>query len=247
MRYNKATKIVAVLLLSLISFGLGCGVASLPEKEVAPVPEVPSLVGAFDSAAPGTEVTIEYKEGVHPESSTATGQSIEVENNKGFFDGLNLLGIRATEAGTKDQGLDIGYGGRTATAGVSKGFGVLERLWMWIKSVFWIMSFGGIVLVILLFIPATAPIAGAILRAIGAVIPIVGSVIEGTIGRIKFKTEHRVTRQVIDGGQQFKKSIKDNVTLDLSALQKEGIVAIFTSAQTGKQDEEVRSYVKSIK
>lgn len=146
----------------------------------------------------------------------------------------------AVEAAVKDQGIDIENG--NIRFGENKGYGILEQLWNKLKTLFWSFSFIGIILVVLLFVPATAPIAGMIFRGIASVIPVLGSLVERIIGGIKYK---KPLNQTIAGGQEFKSNINTHRTL--TTEQKSEVIEIFRNSMMIKQDYNTQKAINKIK
>jgi len=236
------------LILALIFFFIGFKISGC-SKETNGIDNVKEAIG-YDNAnilkiaknlPVGTSVEISLEEGQTPEEEYRESPSMEVGTEKVMHRFLSWFGLGATEAAVKDQGFVL-EGEELTMAGQSKGYGFLEQLWSRIKSLFWVMSFGTIALVIMLFIPATAPIVGMIFRGIAAIIPGVGSVTERLVAGVKYK---KPLVQSISGGQTFKTAIRADT--DLSDKNKEKVIHIFNDSMMKKQDADSQKRVKSIK
>jgi len=198
----------------------------------------------LDNMKEGDEVVVDLNEIKTPEQRTVTGAigaGVKMKSERAYFRGMSWFGLGGPEAAAKDQGFsNITAGGTSVGAsGQQKGYGILEQLWNWIKSVFWAVTFGAIILGILAFVPATAPFARAVWRAIGSIFPIFGSVTEWAIGNKK----QQKFEQVVDGGEKFK---QDLATSDLSDADKDKVKEIFKNAQAGKQDVKIQKEIKTV-
>jgi len=153
---------------------------------------------------PGDTLVIEEKDITTPEASVGISKHITATNHEAFARMVSFFGLGATEAAAKSQGLKVKDFGEDASMGIHKGYGILEQLWSWIKSAFWVVAIGGIVLFVLTLIPATAPFAWAAIRAIASIFPFIGSLVENILG--KFKTTAVTTKltEVVKSVQDYK-------------------------------------------
>lgn len=236
--------IVGILAVAAIAFMLGFYTGEQVEEVPGnPLyPEIASIEMLKDLPVGGS-IEIELEEGTTPATEFYQGETVVIEEDKDFGTLISLFGgISATEAASKDQGIDISKGGLTAQSGQAKGYGILEQLWTRIKAIFWFGSFTILILFILTFIPATAPIAGAILRALASVIPVLGSIVERLFAGLKWK---KPLRQTVSGGQEFKRKIGNHPTLDV--VEKDDVINIFRESMMMKQDEDSKREIKNIK
>ena len=231
--------IVAIIIIGicLIGIGFSCGGNVNNTKNNTITKEVSNMI---EGLPPGTEININIEENETPSSEYQKGNNVNVSAKKDYGRFFSWFGLGATEAAVKDQGMDINNG--NIEFGVNKGYGVLEQLWNRLKTIFWSFSFIGIALVILLFIPATAPIAGMILRGIASIIPVLGSFVERIVAGFKWK---KPLSQTISGGQMFKKNINESTFL--TAEQKTTVIDIFRNSMMIKQDNDSQKTVTQIK
>jgi len=135
----------------------------------------------------------------------------------------------------KEGGIDATTGGFRWT--------LFDSIWMWIKNLFWFGILGGAILLILYFVfPAAKPIIGMIGRAIGSIIPIVGSVTERISAGFKWK---KPLTQTIVGAQRYKQAIKDST--ELTPEQKKIVVELFRTEMMKEQDKDAQKTIKTIK
>lgn len=143
---------------------------------------------------------------------------------------MSWFGLGATEAASKDQGINYNEDG--IAIGQMKGYGWAEQLWVRIKSLFWTISFGFVILIILTFVPVVGPFAVMILRGIASLVPILGSVVEKIFSW--FKAE-KPLRQTVKGVQAYRDELEED--------EKNRFTAHLTSAQ----DEGIQKLIKKIK
>jgi len=245
---KKIFKIVAVILLGMFSFLVGYNIGkrtveynNVPQDMISYI-DSEQVSQAINEMPPGTTIEITVDEGTTPMYEYSEGETVGIGSDKWFNRTLSFFGLGAVEGSVQDKGLLINDSGSSGVMGRSEGFGILEKFWQWLKSIFWTLSFIGLGLVILLFIPATSSIASMILRFIGSAIPFFGSLIERIFSGLKLG---RPLKQIISGGQKFKTAIDNNPRF--TAEQKLEIKEMFNTVMMGEQDKSSQQTVKSIK
>ncbi|MFW6172384.1 MAG: hypothetical protein ACOC5T_01380 [Elusimicrobiota bacterium] len=238
------TTIIVVLLIAAgtIGYVIGSQPNPTPQSPQEKLPKDP-VKRLLMNMSEGDSVIVNLEEKQTPEHKETVGSqgaNVSMKSDRAYFRGLSWFGLGATEAAAKDQGFSgIQQGGEIVEgAGQQKGYGILEQLWQWIKSVFWTLAFVGVVLAILAFVPATAPFARAIWRVIAGLIPALGSFVEWLIGTKK----QEKFEQVVSGGENFKRQLEVS---DLSAEDKQKVKEIFKNSQQGSQDKETQKEVKN--
>lgn len=247
MENKKVLTIVGGVLLCAFSFltGLGLGIrVSRPhiDSDFMSIIQSDEVAHKIGTLPPGTVLEIEVAHGRTPMREYREGEVVGIRSRKWYNRMLSWWGLGGPEAAAMDQGISPDGGGTSAVIGRSYGYGALERLWSRIKSLFWFFSFTGLILVVLLFIPATAPIAGALLRFFGSAIPFIGSLIERIFSGFKWK---KPLAQTVCGGQEFKKLVREST--HFTDEQKAEIKALFNMAMQTKQDGDAQKTVKEIK
>lgn len=126
-----------------------------------------------------------------------------------------------------------------------------DRIVQWFRKLMWFGILGGAGLLALYLIPATKPIASAILRALAAIVPVIGSAVEAIIGKFRAKAAQAETAkaqtqfaEVVVGGERFKGGL---AKLDLTDKQKADVLALFKVCQMTAQDAETQVAVKLAK
>ena len=127
--------------------------------------------------------------------------------------------------------------------GQSYGWGWAERAWAWVKSAFWFLAFGGVALLVLTFIPVTAPIAIAIWRILASIPPFIGSIVESARAKVVYK---KPLAEVVEGGEVFRVWLDEDVSLNLTTIQKDGVWELFKVAQMSSQDTSTQATVDKI-
>ena len=236
--------VVGIIAISVVSFLLGIGIGlKFPTiyNNTNDFPEIPSIQ-MLNKLPIGGAIEIELEEGTTAGEEFHQGEKVTIEANKDYLRILSWFGLGATEAAAKDQGLDISKGGLDTTAGQVHGYGALEQLWARVKSILWLGGFTLLALFIMMFIPATAPIAAAILRVLASIVPFIGSLVEKTVGSMKWK---KPLNQTVAGGQEFKRKITAHPKLDED--EKADVIRIFTESMMIKQDVDSQGVIKEIK
>lgn len=201
----------------------------------------------YNDAPVGAKIEIEVDRGINPATTTYDGVEITMKSDKSFNSG-GVPDYGANQAATKDKGITEDAKG-IASVGGSKSQGILEDIWMKIKNWgLWLLGGGGLsltILVGLLYIPAMKGFASQALRVIAAFIPGLGSIVEKTVANKKLK---RPLSDVIEGGQAFKKEIKENShNLGLTDKQKQQIIDTFNKMMQCKQDKNTQKTVDLFK
>ena len=207
--------------------------------DAQPKNEIQRLIAGMKE---GDTVEINLQENQTPESGTSTGSKgadVLIKEDKAYFRAFSWFGLGGPEAAAKDQGFaDISKGGtEVGSVGQQKGYGILEQLWNWIKSVFWVLVFGAIILGVLAFVPATAPFARAVWRIIGSIFPVLGSATEWLAGNKK----QQKFEQVVTGGEAFKKNLDAS---DLSAEDKAKVKEMFQNSHKSTQDADIQKEIR---
>ena len=216
---------------------LGCTAMKVKHPSTPPA----TVVQQIEALPGGTTIEYEFEQTETPQAETHTGGTTNVAADKSFWRGLSWFGLGGPEAAAKDQGLTIE--GKNISAGQMRGYGWAEQLWTRIKSLFWFLTFGAVALVVLLFIPVTAPIASAIFRFLAALIPIVGSIFESIRAGIVYK---KPLAEVVEGGEVFRVWLDEDVSLNLTTIQKDGVWELFKVAQMSSQDTSTQATVDKI-
>ena len=185
-----------------------------------------------------------------------------VANDKEDFSRIaSFFGIGGPEAAAKSQGLKFDpKTGNLVSEGTHYGYGILEQLWSWIKSAFWFILIGFVILLVLCVIPQTSSFALGILRGIASIFPFVGSIVENII--TKFTTGKAIT-QIVDGGEEFKTAINStdftkyltgkDFTADVTAVIttanqiKTDVLAEFSASHNKAQDTSTQDIVAKTK
>ena len=191
----------------------------------------------------GSEVTISYENGETPSVHQWTGSSISAKSETWLNRTFSFFGEGAIEGFDKMKNMTVTDQG--VNFGEQRGYGVLEKWFSRLKSIFWVGVILLIVLFVAAFIPALAPIATTILRAIASIFPIIGAGVEHIVGLFKVKEKEKIIHQVVKGGEKFKQDIKTQN--HLSVEHKQYVLDAFKSAHQKVQDEEVQKVVKNIK
>jgi len=164
----------------------------------------------------------------------------------GVSPGESISRQKATDANLVDGTIDFkGGGGR---------WGFLDTIWQRMKDFLWLGVFGGVGLVALYFlVPAAQPILGAIFRAIASIFPVLGSVIERFVGKLRVQAVQVPLAQVVDGGQAFKDAVKADAAVGpdgkalLSLEAKIHVLDLFVKAHDSAQDQATQDAVAEIK
>ena len=173
------------------------------------------------------------------------GTSTHIEREVKIARIISPFGVSAGEVIAKQEPMKLTTnkeGGIDATTGGFR-WTLFDSIWMWIKNLFWFGILGGAILLILYFVfPAAKPIIGMIGRAIGSVIPFVGSIIERISAGIKWK---KPLVETVKSGQSFKQAIKNST--DLTPDQKKTVTDIFRAEMMKGQDKDSQTTIKTIK
>ncbi len=136
--------------------------------------------------------------GISPGEVLSKQQPIQVDSET-----QPALNISGNEINTSE--------GKTGSfTGGSGNWSIMDSVKQFIKKTILFISFPIIALVVMLFIPMTAPIAAALLRVIASIIPVFGSIIERTVSYIKVE---KPFKEVVAGNEKFKDSIKEDAEL----------------------------------
>lgn len=231
--------IAGVVLITACMFAAGVGIgwhAAQGRVEAAPYQSL------LRNLPVGSSVEITMDETTTPARESSKGESVGIKSNRDYWRGFSWFGLGGPEAAVKDQGFTVGDSGSQAAFGQQKGYGILEQLWNTIKSFFWVGIIGLLVLVALTFIPATAAIAGTILRGLASLVPVLGSVVEKIVAVFHWKTPFVET---VAGGQLFKSKVRacGQLTLEQQTL----VIQMFTDAMRSEQDGASQTQVQAVK
>lgn len=235
--------LVGLLLGGLIfHFTSGSSKSSQATSVVNGLPkDLQNLVG------PGDKVTITIDEQGIPARSTdpvtyQSGPSVSAKDTTRLNRNVSPFGTSAIEGAQKMQKMDISKGGMEVDFGFFK-VSILQIVWERIRGFFFWGAIITGVFVLMLFIPATAPFAGTVLRWIASIIPLIGSGIEWIISKFKVKKAQTVAIQVIQGGDEFKAALYART--DLTADQKDSLWDLFKSKQMSVQDSSTQKIVQA--
>ena len=203
----------------------------LDDQKQSQKTEIATIVEAVKNARPGTVIEIIEEGGVVEER----GEEIYAQDHYSGFRVLSWLGLSPNETVAKKQGLDLDEYGQI---GQSKGYGILEQLWQTIKSIFWFLVFGGVVLTILAFVPATSGFARGLLRMIASIFPLIGSVVERITASFKLKKKDDETKDIVTSVQKGRERLA-NVNPDAAVA--------FDETVEKNMDTETKNKVKEIK
>jgi len=176
--------------------------------------------------------------GVSPGETISKQTPMVVQQGETPGIAINPFGVGATEGGASKF---TGGGGK----------------WSWwdtlkVRLHDWALGVGGILLILAVggaalwfLVPAAKPVISGILRAIAAVFPILGSLIESGIGRIREAAAVKPLVETVTGGQRFKDAI--DARTDLAPEQKASIRDLFNASMQAEQDGSSQEKVKAIK
>lgn len=150
-------------------------------------------------------------------------------------------GVNITPAG----GIEVARGSpsEVSTGGFQRT--LWDRIVSFFRSLKWYLIFGGIGLGVLWALPATRPIASAILRFFAWLVPVVGGIVEKIIAAIRERWASAQFQQVVDGGQTFKAAVK---AMDaLTPEQRLAVLDAFKASQGAAQDADTKASVAAAK
>ncbi len=257
---SREKAIVIAIFCVVIGFAFGAATVSWQQGVDNDVP-TDKFSQAISSLEDGDSLELTIQEGATGSYMTSDGERVEIKTpQRDYFRGMSWYGIGAIEGAVKDQGMqDLKIGtSDIGQIGGQYGYGVFESWWSWIKSlfwsIFWFVLIGSILLVVLSFIPATAPIAHGILRGIAGIFPVLGSVVENVVGRGKEAQKTESLRKVVKGGNRFMRlELPEalNTIPDMTAGLREKIIdavkKAFIAAQRVEQDEKSKIDVKAVR
>jgi len=198
MNSNYLGIVIGVVLLSLSVYFIGC------EKDKVNPKQNEQLASAIDENGQIVKIVM-----ITPSREEHYGTSTHIEREVKIRRLVSPFGVSAGEVIAKQEPMKLTTnkeGGIDATTGGFR-WTLFDSIWMWIKNLFWFGILGGAILLILYFVfPAAKPIIGMIGRAIGSVIPFVGSMVERISAGIRWK---KPLVETVKSGQSFKQSVKD--------------------------------------
>jgi len=244
------TSFLIILALSGSLCFMGC------EKSAA---ELPDTVIVLPS---GEEVTVS-RETITPAETTYEGEGVKYSREVRAVRIVSPFGISPGEVISRQvaaeintgpapainitpEGINASKGGATDFTGGEGYWSFLDTIWQRIKSLLWIGGIGLILLLVLpIFFPALGPIFSGIISAIGRfftwIIPVFGGMFEWIAGRFTKKS----AKQIVDGGETFKKKIRedDRLTEDV----KEYVLELFRASHEEAHDEKTNDFVTMLK
>ena len=163
--------------------------------------------------------------GVSPGEAISRQQPMSIQ--EGHAPGVNISpgGVATTGNG----------GGVTSTGGFKWSW--LDSIWAAIKRLAWFGVIGLVLLLVLFAVPITRPIATAVVRFFGWLVPLLGGAVESIRARL-FKKQRD---QVIAGGERFKADMLSKLTPEEFAKLK----AAFRAAQEAAQDAGTQEVAKT--
>lgn len=203
--------IILTILLMFLTFSIGYGLAPRETKiseSVKKDSQYTQIAKIANGLKEGDSVIIEIEEGTTPEYEYESqgSKNITIKSEKWYSRVASWFGLGGPEAAAKDQGFDVSMGGDDVVFAQQKGYGVLEQLWSKIKSIFWGLGFGLLILGILTFVPVVGPIAAGILRFLASLIPLFGSLVERVIGYFR---SDKPLKQTVKGVQRYKDKLNE--------------------------------------
>lgn len=256
---SREKAIVIAIFCAVIGFGSGAATVLWQQDDGSVIHD--KFSQAIASLEEGDSLELTIQEGATGSYMTSDGEIVEIKTpSRDYFRGMSWYGLGAIEGAVKDQGMqDLKIGtSNIGQIGGQYGYGVFESWWSWIKSlfwsIFWFILIVSIVLVNMSFIPATAPIAHGILRAIAGIFPVLGSVVENVVGRGKEAQKTESLKKVVKGGDRFMNielpgalnTISD-VTAGLREQILDAVKKAFITAQRSEQDEKSKIDVKAVR
>lgn len=192
--------IPAVLILCVISFGLGWTLKPAP----APHSDLAAIVAGMKE---GDSFTLSEKELVtggleQRDSITPATKAIDAKDSGWWNRTFSWWGQGGPEAATQHQGMSFDKSGNIATIGANKGTGVLERFWDWVKSVFWLVVIGGFVILVgggLLIAFNPGGIGSWVSRALGWITGPIGAIYEAIHAHVTAKAPLAALQAAVDG------------------------------------------------
>lgn len=228
-----------VILFSIVSFWGGLEFAKKNKIDNLNKKDIQSLSSIIGEN--GGRISIQIEEGETPEIYDSEGIRISAYNKLDASRIMSMFGLSAGEVLAKDQGIDATPKG-DVSVGESKGFGILEQIWVKIKDFFKLGLLILLILGLLCLIPATAPFAGAVLRWIASLIPALGSIVERLFSHFQYA---KPLNQVVVANEDYKDSIaKADYLTD---VQKQKLNDEFKRVQNENQDDSTQKQIKTLK
>ena len=215
-----------IVALAVAVTALGFFILTPRNKEVITAPSVAHVAKQLAEQMPEHEIALSYTETVDPETYSSEAAATTGEEKKDYGRLMSWFGLGAVEGGVQSKGI-VSNG---VSLGRSEGYGILERLWVWLKDMIWALSFGTILLIVLCFVPVVGPIAQGIVRFIASLIPGLASITERMFASVQLK---KPLVQVVAGGQKFKAALAEEPSL--TDFQKARVVELFHAAQNAAQ------------
>lgn len=202
-----------------------------------------NFTSLLDNLPEGSSIIYEIEEYKKGESSSGT--FIEGQYDTTLARILSPFGTSAINGIKTEQGIQID--GYSVSVGATREHPITAAfLWIWniIKKVLFLVLGSITILVVLLFIPATATVAGGILRFFASLIPGLGALIENLISKKRTKESEEQKTEIINGGQNFKNRIAKS---GMSEQLINKILKYFTEAHLEEQSKKTQKIVKNKK
>jgi len=224
---------LALLVMSACFIAGGC------DPNADPKTTGPQTIEAIDQNGQTVRIVMQT-----PSREEHYGSSTHIKREVKIARIVSPFGVSAGEVIAKQEPMKLSTSKEGCIDATTGGFRwtLFDSIWMWIKNLFWFGILGGAILLILYFVfPAAKPIIGMIGRAIGSVIPIVGSVTERISAGLKWK---KPAVELVRAGQTFKEDIDKE---DFTDEQKVKIKKMFNEAHQKVQDGATQKFVKETK
>jgi hypothetical protein len=236
---NKLATVLLCIVVGMGSLAVGYGIGASREPAADPIVQA---LGNLNLRENDT-VEIEIVEGATGLEDNYSGPVIHPKKDDRVYNRwLSWFGLSAVEGAAKHQGIAA-----DGSIGRNEGYGVLEQLWVTLRGWLWTAAILVIVVLVLAFIPATAPFARPILNFLASIPPFLGSLIM----RAKAKSAEQQAAsnktqfvEVVRGGEEFKGKLYART--DITAEQKDSIWGDFVAAQQAKQDKATQAAVNSV-
>ncbi|MBI5725216.1 MAG: hypothetical protein HZA50_14750 [Planctomycetes bacterium] len=174
------------------------------------------------------------------------------ESDYSGFRGFSFFGLSPNQVAAMRQAQRISSDEFDVWGTKMEGYGLFERAWDWLKSVFWMLALGAIVAAIALgvlwFIPATRPIATTILTWISSIFPVIGTVVAWLVKHSQVQQAQAQTQEIINGGEIFKEKLAAEpkpADVPADVISKARVLELFTAAQKEAQAPSTQAAVKA--
>ena len=216
---NRGLQIVGVVILTVASFFAGYYTTTSDGSKKIKTTNT-DVSALLSQMKPGDSVIIDQQDIIKGEKEQNGGLDLTIRNKEDFSRILSLDGLGATEAASKSQGIKS----EDIQSGKHEGYGKYEEFVRNVKNFFMgsflFITVGLLILVILLFVPATAPVAGSILRFLASLLPGIGSFVENIFAKFKFKKPLTQTAVGLDSAKAELRRMPDpNIGLNAAKAE----------------------------